>query len=219
MSNKTCAVLIARIKQLVGRNITSPNLSLDEIILDALNDAQVRIVRDVPNIMELQVKNTTLSTILNTYSYSFAAFNPPVAHLQNVWILNGLQSQLIRFKDREDFDLKTPDVSAQNAGFPAKWTRRGNAIEFSCPISAEYVGLSIRADYCKWATPFPSTISTATSELVNSDEGLIYFGWAKAIEVIHKDNPNLYREKLAMFESWLEDYSEYHDLSSQEETF
>jgi hypothetical protein len=220
---KTCTQLISRVKQLIGRsgNVNS-TLSIDEIILDALNEAQVFIVRRIPNIMELQVKDTaTLDTVTDQYEYDLSDFDPKIAHLMNVWIMDGTSSRRLRYKHKDDFDKFYPDVSAIAAAMPAYYTRRGNKIEFDCPVSSDYNGKDIRIDYCKWAAEFTSVDSTEPSELAQADQGLILFAWNEALRVLAKGNTSLLavaNEKKMLFNEWLDEYADYHDMQTEDLT-
>jgi len=221
---KTCTQLITRVKQLIGRagTFSSSTLDLDNIILDALNEAQITIVRKVPNILELQVKDTTtLDAVTDQYEYDLSGFDPAIAHLMTVWILNGTESKRLRYKHKDDFDELYPDVSAIASAMPDYYTRRGNKIEFNCPVSSEYNGYDIRIDYCKWAAEFASAASTETSELSQADHGLILFAWSESLRVLAKGNTGLVAiadEKKLLFNDWLDEYSDYYDLQTEELT-
>lgn len=221
---KTCAQLIARVKQLIGRagTFSSTTLDIDNIILDALNEAQIHIVRKTPNILDLQVKDiTTLDALTNQYEYNIGSFTIPIAHLMNVWILDGTSSRRLRYRYKDDFDKLYPDVSAIAVGMPDCYTRRGNKIEFNCPVSSDYNGYAIRVDYAKWAAEFASTVSTAVSQLTQADQGLILFAWSEALRVLAKGNAalvNIADEKRLLFNQWLDEYSDYHDLATEELT-
>lgn len=220
---KTCTQLIARVKQLIGRSgNVNDTLDIDNIILDALNEAQINIVRKIPNIMELQVKDTTtLDAITNQYEYNLSGFTIAIAHLMSVWIMDGTSSRRLKYKSKDDFDRLYPDVSAIGAGMPDCYTRRGNKIEFNCPVSVDYNGYAIRVDYCKWATDFASTTSTSASVLSQADQGLILFAWSEALRVLAKGNASLVaiaQEKKMLFNEWLDEYSDYHDLQTEDLT-
>jgi len=219
---KTCVQLISRVKQLIGRTgaVNVNTLDIDNIILDALNDAQVQIVRQLPHISDLQVKDTTtLDTVQDQYEYSLSGFSPAIAHLQNIWILNGTSSRRIKYLHKDTFDRQWPDVSAVAASWPDYYTRRGNTIEFNCPISSDCAGLDVRVDYCKWAAPFTDTASTQTSELVNADRGLILYAWSDTLRVIARGNQGVLaaaNEKRAWFDEWLDEYADYHDMLTED---
>lgn len=218
---KTCAELITRVRQLVGRTTNlNTTLDLDDIILEALNEAQRQIVRKMPHIIELQVKDTTtLNTVTGQYSYSLSGFTYPIAHISNIWILDGTSSQRLHYLDKNDFDVRWPDVSAVSSGLPKYYTRRGNAIEFNCPISSAYNGKDIRVDYCKWAADFEDTSSSATSEIEKADYGLILFAWAEALRVIAKGNAAMVaiaEERFKTFVQWFNNFKSYHNMQIEE---
>lgn len=222
---KTGSQLISRVKQLIGRsgNFSSTTLDLDNIILDSLNDAQVHIVRKAPHLIDLQVKDiTTLAAVTDEYEYGLSTFDPAIAHLSQVWILNGTDSKRLRYKHKDEFDRKYPDVSDIASAMPDYYTRRGNKIEFNCPVSSSYNGYAIRVDYCKWAAEFADTSSAETSDLINADRGLILFAWGDALRVLAKGNTNILRiadEKIILFNAWLDDYADYHDMQTEEITW
>jgi hypothetical protein len=214
----TCAQLIDKIKHIAGRGATTTSgLDIDTVLLDALNEAQRKIVKRCPNLEELQVKDiTTLDALTGIYSYSIAAFNPEIMFIHDVWILNGTSSFHLEYMEKDDFDLKYPDPSSITAGTPERWTRRGNTIEFNCPVSATYNGLAIRVDYTKKVTPFPTTTSTNKSDIADADDGLMMFAWSKLLRIIARDNPMLAQEKLVQFNEWLDEFEDQHDIEYEE---
>ena len=213
---KTCVQLIGRVKQLVGRAVAGNTISIDQIILDALNDAQAFITRQCPQIMSLQTKDTTtVLTVLNQYAYSIAAVDPAIAHLMDVWILNGLSTTKLDFLATRIFDNQYPDVASISAACPDFYTQRGTQIEFNCPINSDYAGLYLRLNYTKWPTSFASTTSVARSQLLKASQGLIFYAWSETLRAIAKNNPAMLQaanEKRSWFNDWLDDYSQYHDL-------
>lgn len=213
---KTCVQMIARVKQLVGRAVAGNTISIDQIILDALNDAQVAITRRCPHIMSLQTTNTTtILTVLSQYAYSIASVSPAIAHLMDVWILYGLETVQVTFLDMVTFDKRYPVVASESAACPDYYTQRGTQIEFNCPISSDYAGRYLRLNYCKWPTSFLSTTSTARSDLLKASQGLILYAWSETLRAIAKNNATMLQaatEKRQWFEDWLDGYSQYHDL-------
>jgi len=218
---KTCADMITRVKALIGRSTASGTLSLDPIILDELNEAQLEIVRRSPRLTDLQVKDiTTLDAATDTYSYdiSSSTFTIPIAHLRDVWVMDGEDSQWLRFMDRHEFDRRYPSVSDIASALPDFYTRRGDTIEFNCPIKSDYNGNAIRVDYCKWATPFASTDSTEASDLVDADKGLILFAVAGTLRTIAKGDTRMLQRatiERGYFEDWLGKYQAYHDIMTE----
>jgi len=219
---KTCSEFITRIKQLVGRSIgTTAALDLDFIILDALNEAQVQIVQKLPCIIDLQVTDTdSIQTVSDEYEYDLDDFEPPIAHITNIWILNGTSSPCkLMYIPRDDFDERWPDISLIGSGLPKYYTRRGRVIQFNCPISAEYSEKQIRIDYCKWPADFDATNVDDESELPNADYGLLLFAWSETLRVLAKGNVALVQiadEKLMLFGQWFNNYKSYHSLQIEE---
>jgi hypothetical protein len=221
-NTKTLASLLARVKQLVGRTGTdSANLDLTGIIIDAFNDGLIRIVKECPNIPELQVKDVdTLETATDEYEYALNVFDPPIAHLKShLWILDDDSQYLVEFMELNKFDELYPDVSAIASGIPNKYTVRGSVLEFNCPVSADYTGLPIRVDYTQFATPFDDDDMTAQCEIVNADRGLILLGWSEALRTIAKGDATMLQvanEKLELFGEWLHHFGDYHDMQTEE---
>ncbi len=211
----TGAELIDQVKQIVGRKLaTTSGLDLDTEILKALNEAQRRIARRCPYLTELQVKDTTtLDALTGTYSYSIATLAASILFIHDVWILNGTRSLHLEYRDKDDFDLEYPDPAAVTAGTPKYWTRRGSAIEFNCPVSSTYNGLAIRLDYTKTPTPFASTTSTAKSDLTDADDGLVQFALYRVRKIIDKSAA---AGELTLFNEWLDEFEEVHDMESEE---
>jgi hypothetical protein len=220
--SKTCAELITRVKQLIGRTGTdSANLDLTGIIIDAFNDAQIRIVKDCPHIPELQVKDkTTLTLTTDEYEYDISDFDPPIAHLKTrLWIIGVDVQYKAVFVPLNKFDEAYPDVESIAAGLPNRFTVRGATLEFNCPVSSDYNALPVRLDYTKWATPFDEAEDDAECDIVNADRGLIWFGWSEALRVIAKSDASLLQaanEKLELFENWLTHFADYHDMQAEE---
>lgn len=215
---KTGVALITRVKQMIGRSLTTTSgLDIDNVVLDALNEAQRRIARRCPQLKELQIKDiTTLDALTGVYSYSFAGFTIPILFFHDVWILNGTSSFHIEHKDTDDFDLDYPDPSAVIAGTPEYWTQRGSAIEFNCPVSSSYNGMAIRVNYTRKPVDFASISSTATSTIEDCDDGLIQFCLYRIKKVIDKNNPALAAAELTLFNEWLDEFEEQHDMEYEE---
>jgi len=218
---QTCEQIISRIKQLIGRSVNlNTTLDIDNILLDALNEAQRYIVRKLPHITNLQVRDTaTLKTVTDQYSYSIASIVSLIAHIRGICIMNGSSSKYVRCLHPEDFDKQWPDVSSVGSGLPKYYTLRSDSIEFNCPISSTYSDKIIRIDYCRWPTEFSSITSTQMSDLNNADYGLILFAWADVLRVLAKGNGELMAIstlKMQMFQEWLNTYKSYYDSLYEE---
>lgn len=212
---KSISEIITEIKGLVGRSRSvGTDIDLDTILLNAINYVQDLIVKKCPCILELQVKDTTtLDTVEDQYEYSIASLD--IAHLQDVWILDGTSTHKLTFIDLELFDDRFPDVDSESVGLPDYYTRRGSNIEFNCPIDSEYASKDIRLNYCKKPAAFTSSISDATCDINDIDTGLILYGWYKALTVVSKNNPNLALAKRVEFNEWLDEYIDYVDMQTE----
>jgi hypothetical protein len=218
----TCAQMIDRVLQRVGRKYTSSQFQLNEVVLDALNEAQRKIVRRCPHPLELQVKDDTYCKVVTShYEYDLSDIDPPMAHLQAVWILNGLESHEVTFKNKRKFDSAYPDVSAVAAALPTYYTRRGHTLVFSCPFSSDYDGLAIRLDYCQWASEFEAVTSEETSDIENSDTGLMHWAEAESLKAIARGNATVLaiaKQKERDFDDWLTEFQSYHSVQTEETT-
>jgi hypothetical protein len=217
---KTCAELISRVLDLVGRKHTTSNLDLASIVLDALNEAQRRIAQRIPAALDLEVQDeTTFVVATNDYTLDLTQLDPKLDHLHRLFLLNGLESMEVAFKTRDWFDRNFPSITALTAGFPSYWTRRGNTVVFSCPWSSTYSGLHLRLDYEKKPTRFLSTTSTATSDFEDADEGLILWGKVKALQAIARGSAELLQlaaDTERQWREWLIDYEAQIDLETEQ---
>lgn len=158
----------------------------------------------------------TFGTIVKTYGkakYSVATINP--AHISNIWILNGgsTRQQGITYMPKQKFDKNFLPISNEGASEPTHYTREGNSITFNCPTASDYMGLQIRLDYTAFATAFTTVASTSTSDLLNSDEGLIWYALAKVYDTLALTNPKVEAKALktrAFYEKWLSEYRDYN---------
>jgi len=160
----------------------------------------------------------TFGTIVKTYGkakYDISTINP--AHISNIWILNAgsTRQQGITYWPKQKFDKNFLPISNEGAGEPTHYTREGNSITFNCPIASDYMGLQIRMDYTAFATAFDAVDSTATSDLLDSDEGLKLFALARVYDTLALTNPNVEAKALktwALFEKWLSEYRDYNTI-------
>jgi hypothetical protein len=213
----TCAQMILKVRELVGRKLTTTSgLDIDTVILDALNEAQRKIVKRCPDLEELQVSDTSLTARTATYTYSLTRFDPAILSISDVWILNGTSSFHVEYKEKSAFDLRYPDPSAISNGTPRFWTRRADVIDFNCPLDASYNGLLIRVDYTQKPTPFATITDTNYSDIFECEDGLIMFAWSKLLRIIAREKPMLAQEKLVQFNEWLDEFEDQHDMEYEE---
>ena len=152
-------------------------------------------------------------------TYDISTLNP--AHISGIWLMNGASTRQegLRYRPLPDFQARYIPVSEQSESEPTEYTRQGDNIIFDCPVSSDYAGLNLKIDYTAYPTPFASVGSTATSDIDNSDKGLILFSLAEIFDEIALTNPSLETKALktrALFMSWLADYNDYNQLCLEE---
>jgi len=219
----TYTEMITEVQALTGRE-NDTVLITSARVLRWLNEGQLEIALECTGHLDLETKHATaLTLVASTYSYSFSAITPTVLHLLTAFYMDGTGSKELLYRDTEDFDRDHPIPSLQT-GIPNQYTRRGSTIEiYPAPSSAE-AGKYIRLDYTK--RPTDMSIAQTTSQLVDSDKGLIYYAVAEAFRAIGGDKvaeANLYRDtvnKTGWFYDWLYDYKlqkdgRYHSAANR----
>jgi len=213
MANKTCAELITTVRARAGRSNDSV-LITTSFVLDALNEAQLHIVRKSPGLEDLNtIDETTFTISTDDTEVDISTLDP--AHIGKIWILNGEDTRQagLKYVDKEKFFEDYIPISEQSESEPWKYTRYGRKIYFNCPVSSDYDSLNLRIDYTAWATPFPDVESTAQSELSNSDKGLILFALTEVYDTIALSVPGVQNKATKtrlMFEEWLSEYQDYN---------
>ena len=216
---KTAAQLIATVRARAGRSRDTVLITA-AFVLDALNEAQLQISRRSPNLSDLQViDDSTYTLATDQTTLDLSTIGP--AHISQIWILDSTDTRQegITFMERTQFFRKYIIVTDETAAEPIYWTRVGNTLYFNCPIASDYNGLSLRIDYSKYATPFPTAAGSETSDLKDADRGLIYFALAEVFDEIALTNTRLETKALktrSMFEAWLLDYQDYNNLKVEE---
>jgi len=183
----SCEEQTDEIQALTGR-VGDTKLIDDTWCCRRLNEAQVYIVDHCPQLRDLEFKSTN-SIAFATDDISYAILDitagdttdEGVAHIQNVWLMDGANSILLDFQPTDEFDaaLIDPTSSDHSASKPTRWTRRGNNIEVAPRPSSDYNGNDMRIDGVRYAAEF-TTNDTSSSEIPDSDEGLTYYAVAKA---------------------------------------
>ena len=216
---KTCAELISTIRARAGRS-RDTQLITASFVLDALNEAQLEIVRRTPGLLALDASSTTdLQLATNDTEKDLSSLNP--AHIQKIWILNGDDTRRggLGYRPKGEFFADYIPVSEESAAGPTEYTRQGTKIVFNCPVGSDYNELYLRIDYTKWATAFPSVTSDATSDITDADKGLILFALAEVYDEIALTNPKLEAKALktrALFEKWLDGFQDYNQVQIEE---
>jgi len=202
----TCGWLIEEIQALTGRTD-------DTILITAarcvrwLNEAQLDIVRKCKGHLDLETKDVDAITLVaDTFSYSIASFDPVLFYLLRVYYMDGANSIRLEYKDTDEFDSKYPSPADLADGIPSKYTRRANAIEvYPVPTSSE-AGDYLRVDYTKRPTAFSVSSLTATCDMNDAYEGLIYFGASKAFKAIGGDKVTESDRYWGYYQNWLDGY-------------
>jgi len=149
----------------------------------------------------------------NTYSICISVLDP--AHIGNIWILNGSDTNQtpLRYMPLDEFREEYIPVSSIAASEPNCYTRQGDNILFNCPIASDYNGLYLHIDYTSWAAALTNA-DTSTSELADSDEGLILYSLARIFDEIAISQPRFEQKALkkrVLYNEWLDDYQNYYD--------
>ena len=106
--------LITRVRARAGRSNDSV-LITSSFVLDAINDAQLHIVRRLPRQLDLDTQSTTdyqIST--DDTSIDLSTINP--AHIGEIWILNGsdTRQQGLKYRPLRDFRAKYMPIANQS---------------------------------------------------------------------------------------------------------
>jgi hypothetical protein len=154
-------------------------------------------------------------------TYDISTLNP--AHISGIWLMNGASTRQegLRYRPLPEFQAKYIPVSEQSESEPVTYTRQGSNIIFNCPISSDYAGLKLKIDYTGWATAFASVGSTATSDIDNSDKGLILFALAEVYDELALAEPQFETKALktrALYQQWLAEYNDYNQLCIEDLT-
>ncbi len=147
------------------------------------------------------------------FSIPISTLNP--AHIGGIWILNGGDTRQagIKYRDLEKFRKEFIPVEQESTDEWTYYTRQGKHLLFNCPLGTDYNGLYLRIDYTAWATEFAAVDSTATSDLSNSDKGLILFSLAEVYDEIALSIPSFEAKALKtrnLYEQWLGKYQDYN---------
>jgi len=192
----TGAQLTDEIKSLVGRNE-------DTELIDAtrvtrwVNEGQREIARFLPgmksvsydiqswctadqlrwDIVDLTVGDATATAMTDT---TVSVANRIFA----VHYMDGANSTRLRYTHIDEWDrISDPSSSDYGTGKPFRYTRRGNQLEILPIADSGHQGTALRVVGDRWPVDF-TTESSSVSELDRVDDGLIFFGVAKAWQAI-----------------------------------
>jgi len=160
----------------------------------------------------------TITKLAAKPTYDISTLAP--AHIGGIWILNGASTGQggLRYRPLPEFREKYIPVSSQSESEPTEYTRQGSNIIFNCPIARAYQGLNLRIDYTAWATALTNA-GSSTSELSNSDKGLIRYALAEIYDEIALAQPKFESKALktrVLFNDWLDEYMDYNDMLLEE---
>lgn len=217
MSNKTGAQLITTVRVRSARSNDSV-LITEAFVLDALNEAQIKIVRETPRLIDLDKRDSTTYQIsTDDTSFDISTLGP--AHIGWIWVLNGGDTRQagLKYRPLKEFQKKYIPIANQSSSEPTEYTRQGNTIYFNCPVSSDYNGLYLRIDYTDWATDLAN--DSVASELSNSDKGLVLFALAEVYDEIALAQPRFESKALktrVLFNNWLSEYKDYNEMQLEE---
>jgi hypothetical protein len=142
------------------------------------------------------------------------------AHIGNLWILDGADTKRkgLTYLPLTEFRDRFIPVSSRSAAEPVYYTRQGNDILFDCPPSSDYDGLYLHIDYTDWATDLENS-GGSSSELSDSDDGLILYSLARVFDEIAFTKPHFEKKALkkrVLYDRWLEEYKDYNELCFEE---
>lgn len=217
MANSGTSDLITAVKARAGRPNDTVLISRT-FVLAALNEAQLQIVRRSPGLIDLvTIDTTTFSIATNDTEVDISTLAP--AHIDKIWILNGAETRRkgLELIPKDEFFRQNILIAQQSATEPWKYTRYGNTLYFNRPVSSDYNGLFLRMDYTKFATAL--TDGAGTSDLSNSDKGLILFAQAESYDEMALSVPRLETKALkvrGLFEKWLSEYQDYNIMQNED---
>lgn len=216
---KTAAQLIATVRARAGR-ASDQVLITAAFTLDALNEAQLEIVRRSPGLLDLDVSDeTTFQVSTADTEVDIESIDP--AHIQDIWLLNGAATRRrgIRYRPKDEHFERYIIIAGRGDGEWLRYTRQGTKLIFDMPLASDYDELFLRIDYTAWATPFDAVDSDDESDLKDADKGLIFFALAEIYDEIATSNPKLEVKALktrALFENWLSMYQDYNQTRIEE---
>ena len=183
------------------------------------NEAQKMIAEKVPGLHELTFKNTTSFDTTATLKWSIAEITSGlsdvttekrVAHVFDVFYLDGNRSKKLDYRPVDEFDVLYPDPTHSDIPHTLckNWTRRGDYIEIMPLCLTEYHDDDLRFD----VGVYPIDITDALSSSLNdADDGLIAYGVWKAFEAIGVEKQADALKWKATYYEWLEDYKDQND--------
>ena len=206
--------LIDEVQALIGRP-DDTELITDARVTRWLNEAQQDIVEKCPGLLALEFDNTSLVCVSDQVAYNISDItcgddtaSNYVAHLLDVFFLDGDNSFRIPYTHIDEFDGFFPDITTRSPDKPTRWTRAGNQIKVSPRPSTDYVDYILKVKGTAYAEDFTTNDSDA-SDISMADNGLIYYAVGEAWASIgNEDRSLIYKQK---YQSWLDDYIDKND--------
>lgn len=217
MANKTGANLIIAVRQQAGRT-NDTVLITETFVLEALNEAQLKIVRETPRLVALDASDTTTYAIAtNDTSINIATLNP--AHIGGIWVLDGdsTRQEGVQYMELGKFRRKYIPVASQDTNEWIRWARQGNTLLFNAPLSSDYNGLYLHIDYTAWATDLLN--GAVASEIPDSNKGLILFALGECYDAMALSMPQFETKALktrVLFNNWFDEYKDYQLMLIEE---
>lgn len=183
----TCAQMVDEVQALTGTTDSDEPLATEARITQWINDGQREIVKECPGLESLLFKNTTSHDLTQSLAYSINDITggdfttQDIAHVWDVWYLDGAQSRKIDFVPTDEFDLMYPDPThTDNPISLAKhWTRRGGQVEIMPLSQCAYCDNDLRFDGDFYPRDFTTDSSSYSDISMGVHKGLIYYAVAE----------------------------------------
>lgn len=151
MADKTGTQLVTAVRARSGRSNDSVLITA-AFALDALNEAQLKIVRETPRLKDLDQTDTTTFQ-LSTDDTDVDISSLGAAHIGGVWILNEADTRKagLKYRPLDEFRAKYIPRAEEGSGEPTEYTRQKDTLLFDCPVSSDYNNLYLHIDYTEFA--------------------------------------------------------------------
>jgi len=224
----TAAEMADEVQALTGTTDTDEPLATESRITRWLNESQRIIVKKCAGIESLTFKNTTSFDMTSLYEFDINDITggdfttQDIAHVWDVWYLDGNESAQLTFLPTDEFDSQYPDPTHSDipVSFPKHWTRRAGQIEILPMSACAYWDSDLRFD----GDFYPRDLSADSTEVcdisMSTDTGLIIYATAQYYAAAGKpieariwekrwsnDDPKNEEEQ-----GWLEDFIEANNV-------
>lgn len=219
MANIQAATLISNVRARVARSNDSALITA-QFVLDALNEAQQEVVKRTPRQIDMDKTDTTTFTITtDDEGFSISSFDH--LHIGGIWILNGASTRQrgLDYKPLTKFRELYIPVSSRGSGEPTVYTRQGSEILFNMPVASDFNGLALQIDYTDKPADFASIVSTATSELSDSNNVLTFYAIATCFDAMAVAVPRFISNALKAwvdYNKWLARYIDDNEMKLED---